>query len=236
MHLQGPAAHYDEDLNVLTVPANLMVFPHHVPGAPLWVTVAGLGWHVLHKVFHIYDSVHLTSLLADFRRIGHWESTTWDQYKVRGSSFRDSNIHKQGCKRFFTSHIPLKENQMCFKDAYSWIKDYYPRDTNYTEEAIIDNAALSVTAQTFEFLERQIGRWNLGTDTGWTFPALYYVATVKPFCYTFYRYSNQRQNNLFSRWRVNYSIRDVLKHFPEGFQCTGRTFMKRRQCEFWEKV
>lgn len=201
-----------------------------------------MGWHVLQKVFHIYDSVHLTSLFADYRRIGHWESTTTREYKVcdYASSFRDSNLYHSGCELSFTFHVSLKENQKCFQDVYQYISGFYPPDTNYTEEAIIDNAALSVTAQTFEFLERQVGIWKLDDKevdpTRWTFPALYYVATVKPLCYMNYVYNNQTVNNWFPRWRVNYSIRDMLKHFPEGFNCTGDRFMKRRQCEFWEKI
>lgn len=73
-----------------------MVFPHYVPGAPLWYTVAGIGWHVVMKVFRIFDAAIYKSNLHPYRRLGPLKHYSQVYLEVRGpvSLLRDSDLHE----------------------------------------------------------------------------------------------------------------------------------------------
>lgn len=67
--------HYDVSLNTLTVPATMMGYPHYIAQTPLWVALAGLGWRIANKLFHLFESRHHTPI-----EISEVYKTDWSKW------------------------------------------------------------------------------------------------------------------------------------------------------------
>lgn len=120
----------------------------------------------------------------------------------------------------------------CYRNTYYDVSTKYPEDSRvWLDNAGIDSVAAYVVSYSYGFLERQFGKVYLEAQTSYDLPDIYWVATVKPFCYTTY-IEDPMWNFHFARGRINYALRDVM-NLPEGFGCSDYATMKRQECEVW---
>ena len=107
----------------------------------------------------------------------------------------------------------------------------FPWGLKFVDEAIIDNAAVTILARCFKFIEAS-GRGpsiNIGTNK---LPDFYWVAAVRPFCYSSYEYTGNVESPHFILYRTNYALKD-LADFPAGFGCGPRSPMRNFTCKAW---
>lgn len=165
-----------------------------------------------------------------------WENSTIKGLEVGASttSSSDSNLLKTGCSAFLTpSTFFFQEREKCYNEKYKHNSRYYPNSTSFATELSVDVATVMILAESFEFLDRLNGRGLLKFYMYYPYPDVYWVAAVKPFCYTTYVYKDKVRSHMLAKAKINSALKELRK-FPSQLGCSeNTTFMRRHMCFIW---
>lgn len=210
-----------------------MTFPLHVPGTPTVHTVATLGWNVLHALFHILDAVNRASFFAPYRRLKGWHNASLSALSVSGSIpyvwVSDSPESKMIA--FFTPFSSYQRKEQCYRVQNQALAKYDTGPFNYSEEILINVPALTVVAESFEFLERVFGRHKLKSQ--WPYPEIYWVGAMMPFCSVTFFYKERKQGQTYLKALTNAMLKELRYNFSSGFGCSENSPMLQHKCPNW---
>ena len=120
----------------------------------------------------------------------------------------------------------------CFRRNYADIENLFPPNTVWYEEGIADHAALHVVDNSFKFLHEDYGRVETSLFAGYEYPEVFWIAVVKPFCFTDEFFGNPDKDRKFSKAKVDYALKNH-QNFPAEFKCGPNSPMRSGECKAW---
>lgn len=220
-------------MNILTIPSIGITYPLHVPGTPIAHSVATLGWHVLLKLFHVFDAVNRASPFKSYRRIVTWHNVSLAAFPVSDFTWVSDPLDPVFFPKFSFA-FSFQRKERCYLEKYPDIATYSMYGTKFAEELSINIAALFVVAESFDFLERQFGKYTMKFYTGWQHPeVLPWVEAMMPFCQVTYIYKQKRQGRVYLQAMTNAMLRELRHGFPQKFECHGDSPMLKPKCPVW---